>query len=188
MPNQDNTGFWPIDRHPSTELLMDVDSANGTAVFLGDLVSVKAAGTVGPAAAGDAAIVAGSVVGIYDTNGLPAGHPEAAVSTKYLPASTAGKVLVALAIPGRRFRAQTQTGQTLTSAARMASTDHVAGAGSTTTGMSGHELNGSDLNTGAQVFIIDLYKDSNNAYGEHADYQVIFNESYWMGVGKSAGV
>jgi hypothetical protein len=179
-------GFWPIDRDPHTELMVDVDSANGAAIYVGDLVSVVAAGTVNASTAGDANIVLGSVLAVYDSNGNSAGHPNGSLSTKYLPASTAGKVLVALAIPGRRFRAQSATA--LTSAARFASSDHVVGSGSSTTGLSASTVNGADLNSGGQVFIVDLYPEPGNSYGANQSLIVIFNEGYLMGTGKSTGI
>ena len=186
MANQSQKGFWPLDQNPDQELRFIVDAANGTAIFPGDLVSAVAAGAVNAAVAADANIVVGSVLAIYDSDGIPAGHPNSSLANKRLPASTAGLVLVALALPGRRFRCQSATA--LTVAALMASSDHVAGAGNTTLNTSGHTLNGGDLNTGGQCFIVDLYQDPGNAYGANQSLVVIFNESLWMGTGKAVGV
>ena len=157
-------------------------------MFRGDVVSAVAAGAVNPAAAGDANIVVGTVLELFDTDMIPVGRWGSAVSTKYLPSSTAGYALVALALPGRVFTAQTDT--VLTAAAIFASTDHVAGTGSTTTAESAHTINGNDLNTGAQVFI-DKNKvnhPTNDITLANAKWQVIFNEGIFMGTGKATGV
>lgn len=187
MANITRKGFWPKNRVEGQDVLFIVDVASGTSMFRGDLVSAVAAGAVNPAAAGDANIVMGTVLELYDTNMIPVGRWGSLVSTKYLPASTAGYALVAIAIPGRIFTCQTNT--ILTAAAIMASTDHVATAGSTTTGESNHVINGGDLNTGGQVFIIGSVNDpTNDITLASAHWIVMFNEGMLMGTGKAVGV
>lgn len=187
MANTTRKGFWPANEIPSQEVLFIVDSASGTATFRGDVVKAVAAGAVNPAAAGDATIVIGVVMEVFDTNMIPCGRWGSLVSTKYLTSSTAGYALVALATPGRIFICQTDT--ILTAAAIFASTDHVAGAGSTTTGESNHTINGADLNTGGQVFIIGKVDDpTNDITLAGAKWMVMFNEGMLMGTGKVVGV
>ena len=190
MANNDNLGFRPADRKPDQELMFEVKSSNGTAIYVGDVVDVAATGGVTPASGGgtNPERAVGVVVALYDTNGIPVGAPGAAVSTKYLAASTAGYALVALAIPGRRFIAQSQTGQTPTTADVFGTTDLVAGAGDTTTARSGHELTFSDLNTGGQLLILGKVESPDNTWGEHVDLYVCFNESIFGGTGKAVGV
>ena len=179
------TGFRPIDDGPN--LYFIVDAANGGAIYVGDLVKAVAAGAVNLAAAGDANIIVGAVLAIYDTDGIPAGAPGGAITTKYLPASTAGRVLVACAVPNRRFVTQSDT--ILTAAARMASTDHVAGSGNTTLARSGQTMNGGDLNTGGQLFILEpVDEPGNDITAANAGWIVIFNEGLFMGTGKAVGV
>ena len=189
MPNVDRPhGFRPVDRQPHTELQFDVDSSNSTAVFIGDVVSINAAGSVRPAAADDGSSVIGVVVKVMDSDGIPCGSWDSSVSTKYLTASVEGKVLVALALPGRRFIAQAQTGQTPAATDVFATTDHVAGTGDTTTATSRHELDCSDLNTGAQCLILGKVEEPDNDWGENVDLYVTFNESLFGPVDKSVGV
>lgn len=187
MANIVRTGIFPADRVPSQELLFPVDSGNGANMFIGDVVSAVAAGAVNVASANDGSIVVGTVVELFDSSKRPVDAWFGGVSTKYLPASTAGYALVALALPGRRFIAQSDT--ILTSAAIFASTNHVAGSGSTLTGESGHTMNGGDLNTGAQLLILGQVNDpTNDITLANAHWYVSFNESIFMGVGKSVGV
>lgn len=188
MANITRKGFWPKNRVDGQDLLFIVDSSSGTAMFRGDVVKAVAAGAVNPAAAGDANIVVGTVLELFDTNMIPVGRWGSLVSTKYLTSSTAGFALVAMALPGRVFTCQSDT--ILTAAAIMASTDHVAGAGSTTTGESAHTINGADLNTGGQVFIAPNKVDdvTNDITLASAKWQVIFNEGLFMGSGKLTGV
>lgn len=167
--------------------IFPIDAANGTAVFVGDVMDLNATGNVRPAAADAGVSAAGVCVAVYDTNGIPCGAPFAAVTTKYLSASTAGYALVALALPGAIFIAQAQTGQTPAAADLGQTTDHVAGAGDTTTGFSRHELNFSDLGTGLQFRIVGLVARPDNSWAEHADVYVQFNESAF-GVSAAAGV
>lgn len=188
MANITRKGFWPKNRVEGQDLLFIVDSGNATNMFRGDIVSAVAAGAVNPAAAGDANIVVGTVLELFDTNLIPVGRWGSAVSTKYLPSSTAGYALVACALPGRVFTCQTNT--ILTAAAIFASTDHIAGSGSTTTGESGHIINGADLNSGGQVFIApnSVNDPTNDITVAGAKWQVIFNEGILMGTGKATGV
>lgn len=191
MPNRDSPmGFRPaigIGRQHSFQLF-PIDSANGTAVFVGDMVSLVAAGAVNPAAANDGTIVAGVVVALYDANFIPVGAYASSTTTKHLAASTAGYALVAKALAGAIFIGQSQTGQTPAATSIGATTDHVAGAGNTTTGISGHELNMSDLNNGGQVRILSLVREPSNSWAEHADIYFEFNESAFMGSGAATGV
>lgn len=188
MANITRKGFWPKNRVDGQDLLFIVDAASGTAMFRGDIVSAVAAGAVNPAAADDGNIVVGTVLELFDTNMIPVGRWGSLVSTKYLTASTAGFALVALALPGRVFTCQTDT--ILTAAAIFASSNHVAGAGSTTTGESNHTLSGTSLNTGAQVFIAPnaVNDPTNDITLAGAKWQVIFNEGIFMGTGKATGV
>lgn len=187
MPNVSEKGIFPIARKVDEDLLFLVDAANSGNIFVGDVVKAVAAGAVNLAAAGDANIVVGTVLELFDSAGTPVGHWNSSVATKYLPTLTAGRALVALALPGRRFRAQTDT--ILTEAAIFASTDHVVGTGSTTTGRSASTINGGDLNTGGQVFIIGkINKPDNDITLASAKWEVIFNESIFMGTGKTTGV
>jgi len=72
--------------------------------------------------------------------------------TKYLPSSTQGYALVAVAKPGTRYIAQTNT--IINNGFIGKSTALVAGAGNTTTAQSGHVFNGNDGNGSYQAFLV----------------------------------
>ena len=190
MPNMDNLGFRPADRKSDQELQFEVLASNATAIYVGDVVDLASTGGITPASGGgtNPSRALGVVVALYDTNGIPVGAPGAAVTTKYLAASTAGKALVALALPGRRFIAQTQTGQTPVAADVFGTTDLLSGAGDTVTARSGHELTFSDLNTGGQLLILGIVPAPDNSYGANVDLYVCFNESVFAPNGIAAGV
>ena len=184
MANRDNPmGFEPVMMLDGSQIpVMDfpVDASNATAIFQGDLVKAEADGNVAPAAANDGDPVLGVVVAVKDSDGNSAGHPNGTLSTKYLPATTAGIVTVALALPNAVFRVQSDSGTNVAETARFASANHAAGAGDTTTARSKHELDSSDIGTGAQLKIIDKVDEPGNAWGdEHVDLLVVIAESYW---------
>ena len=188
MANQDNPiGCRPLTMVDGSQIPVrryPVDASNGTAIFVGDLVTAEADGNVAPSAANDGILVLGVVVQILDTNEIPIGHPNAAVSTKYLTASTAGFVLVALAVPNALFVIQSDAGTTVAETARFATANHIAGAGDVNTHGSRHELDTSDIGTGLQFRIMDKVDDPGNAWGEgDVDLIVMFNESVWKGAG-----
>jgi hypothetical protein len=166
MANRDQvTGFSPVQKLDGSvipERWFPVAAANATAIFVGDAVSVINTGTVSPSAVDAGAIVIGVVTGIADTNEIPAGHPNSDISTKYLPATTAGRVSVALAMPDCVFAVQADTGTAVAETDRFATANHVAGSGNTTVASSGHELDSSDIGTGAQLKIIDKVDDPDN--------------------------
>lgn len=181
MPNRDNpTGIRPFVK--SVPIRFPVAASNGTAIFIGDNISALASGYVTPSVAGDAGIVLGGCVAIYDSNEIPCGSEKSSVTTNYLPASTAGYVDVELALSGRWFITQGSSGTAVNEADRFATADHIAGAGDTTLGKSGHELNSGNLGTAtAQYKIIGKLSDPDNAWGEHVDLIVVYNESFFIG-------
>lgn len=186
MANADKPrGFFPVKMAGGGEVPVTrfpIAASNSTNVFVGDLVSALAGGTIQPAAVGDGDIVVGSVVSLQDSNGLAIGSPNSSVSTRYLPASTAGYAIVALAVPMAIFRCQADSGTSVAETARFATTDHVAGTGSTTTGASAHELDSSGITTGSseQFKILDKVDEPGNDWGEHVDLLVVFQESFWF--------
>lgn len=182
MANRDNPqGFVPVRMltgHPVPTMDFAVDADEATNLFVGDLITAEADGKCNPAAANDGGAVLGAVVAIYDSNGIPAGHPSSAISTKYKPASTAAIVTVALGLPGALFRCQSDSGTNVAETERFATANHVAGAGDTTTAVSKHELDADDIGTGLQLRIVDKVDEPGNDWGdEHVDLLVMFNES-----------
>jgi len=193
MPNRDNTGFRPANGIGTAHIcrMFPVDVANGTAIFIGDVVDLDPNGGVIPAAADAGVSAAGVCIGVFDSNRIPCGHPYSSVSTKQLTASVAGFCLVAMAYPGSVFIAQSSTGSTAPAENDIGSTcDHIAGTGNTTFGFSGHELDFGQttaLNTGLQFRTIGKVNHPNNAYGQHCDLYVVFNESAF-GSSAAAGI
>lgn len=152
-----------------------VDSSNATAIFQGDAITLEADGNVTPAAAGG--VILGICVGVVPSRTVAATeHPG------YLPASTAGNVLVAIG-PDVIYEVQEDgVGGALGGRAVVGSNiDHIAGSGSTTTGRSAHEI---DSNTataaGSAGFrIIDLVdRPDNDVTLTNARYLVRVHESH----------
>ncbi len=197
MANSFRKGFYPADSQRAEYRLYPIASGNGTAVFVGDVVSAISTGTVAPAAAADGVILMGVVVELFDNQSsvpgqnapVPVGMWASTVSTKYLPASTAGYAMIAVAKPGMKFVCQTNT--ILTQDAVNTTTALVAGAGNTTTAVSGHIINGADLNTGVDFIILGPYNALgviNDITAAGALWLVEFNRSLNFGTGKSTGV
>lgn len=157
-----------------------VESANDTAIFVGDLVKLN--GTSGEAgefsygmdvegmpeviqaAAGDKAI--GVVVGFMPNQDN--------LMQKHCPSETRRVALVS-DDPNTVYEIQEVSGGTaLTSAAVGLNANVVVGAGNTTTGNSGMELDNASESTdaGLNVTILGLSKRPDNAIGEHAKWLV----------------
>ena len=168
-----------------------IPSSDSTAVFRGDLV--KLAGGAG---------AAGTVVYGIDCEGIPTAIQSAAgdthvgvvvgflanqsdLSTQYRVASTDRIALVADA-KDIIFEIQEVSGGTpLTADAVGLNANVVVGAGNTTTGTSGVELDNSTEATTADldVQIMGLVKRVDNNYGEHAKWLVRINDhAYGEGV------
>ena len=168
-----------------------VPAADGTALFVGDLVKPYTAGGT-----------AGTIVNGQDCEGMrtciqsAAGDPSIGVVVGFLPllsdlsvkhrlASTNRIALVA-DDPTLVFEIQEVSGGTaLTSTEVGLNADVVVAAGNTTTGQSGMELdNGSEATTaGLNLRIIGLVKRPDNNYGEHAKWEVmLMDHSFRAGV------
>lgn len=156
---------------------------NSTSLFVGDVVKGHSNGGVIASTAGAALSNVGVITAIFDTNGVPVGHPNGAVTSKYLPASTVGYVDVALALPTTIFMGQSAA-TAYTAADIFALVNLVATAGSTTTARSNHNLGATG---GADFRLIGLVADGNNAYGVNGNMLVIFQSSIF-GQGTGVGI
>lgn len=201
MANNFRKGIFPADSQRAEYRLYPIAAANATAVYVGDVVSAITGGTVSPSAAGDGTILLGTVAALFDNQTTPAGQNApvpigewaSTVTTKYLPASTAGYALIAIAKPGVKFVAQTNT--IITASAINKTTNLKAGAGNTTTSQSGHVIDGSDLNTGSDFLIVGIWNQLIAGSGNLNDITVAgalwlieFNKGLNFGTGKSTGV
>jgi len=186
MANRDTAmGFRPATGvgSPHVYRLFRVD-ATGNATYnmgIGSLADFDGYG-VNCTTAGPDVSAAGIVVGIYDSNMVPCGHPNSSVSTKYLAAATDGWALVALGLPGSVFIGQMSSGSTPTEDDVGLTTDNIGdgtNAVSTTTGHATDEL---DSTTGQGQFrIIGKVDEPGNSWAEHVDVYFVFNESAFGG-------
>ena len=179
-------GFTPVnvDGSPWSGTLKqyDVDSAYANDIFIGSLVAQAADGNIQLATAGAGNRILGAVVGFLphtvDDFGVSGSHDNINLQNLYSPASTAQKVLVALADDDTYFVAQEDSvGGALTSTERGARVNFIGTSGSTTTGRSTSELDSSTAGTGAtlQFQLVDIVKAADNGYGTNARWIVKCN-------------
>lgn len=156
----------------------DIPAAYNAALYKGDPVAGVAGGGINIATAGTGNVVLGAIVGFEEITA--AKHLN---NYNYYPASDAGtwRVLVA-DHPDQRFIMQEDSdGSNLALTERGANGNLVAtAAGSTTTGLSGWEIDsssfsGDETTAGDQLRLIDLLDEVNNAVGAHADWIVMIN-------------
>lgn len=157
MANKDNArGFWPTRHLKGGEIRTNryILTASQT-VYPGDLLKWVAAGTVEIAAAADGTIVIG-------------------VASEYKAAAATGTTYIQVwDDPDIVYRVQVQTGDTPAAADVFSAGDHLATTGDTTLKISRQELK---LDGNAQFVILGLVPEEDNAWGEHADVEVIFGE------------
>lgn len=154
----------------------DVDASNGTAIFVGDAIILEDDGNVAPYTGSSGGDLLGVCVGVVvDRSVTETEHPG------YLPASTAGSILVAEGTSVLYEIQEDDDGTALTSAAIDSNADVLATAGSTTTGQSAHELDRStitDASPGsAQLRLVDYVDRVDNEAGDWAKWIVRLNEN-----------
>lgn len=158
-----------------------VPSTDSTAIYLYDLVEpAGSADTLGKYPTVTQAVAAqtdllGAVVGFSNS-------PDICVDTSnlerlYRPASTAMYVTV-VTDPYVLYLAQEDSGgAAMAATAVSANCDIVVGSGSTTTGLSGMEIDSSTSATAnGQIRVLRLYNDPNNALGAYAKWVCMINE------------
>tara|TARA_R110002153_G_scaffold28115_3_gene87034 strand:- start:275 stop:787 length:513 start_codon:yes stop_codon:yes gene_type:complete len=134
----------------------------GTNIFKGDVVKLVAGGGIELAAAGN------RFLGIFDGVQYTASDGTV-VYKKYWPASTAGTNIIAYVYDDPQMLFGVQSAGSTVAADVGNLGDHVAGTGSTTTGISAHELNGS-TGTGVAGFrVLGLIEQPDNAYGTNVN-------------------
>lgn len=152
-----------------------VDSSNATAIFQGDFITLEDDGNVAPAAAGG--VLLGVCVGIR-----PSLSVTQTIHPGYLPASTAGYVLVCTAPEAIYEIQEDSVGGAMVATNVGSMGDIVAGTGSTTTGVSAHELDSSDViakdasAASAQLQVLALVDRVDNEIGTNAKWHVVINE------------
>jgi hypothetical protein len=147
----------------------ETGTAIATAIFKNDLLSMLTSGYVRN-------VVATETV----TVGAVMGTTAASTAQKALvPASTAATVLIS-DDPGQKYIAQDDgDGTALTRAEIGSNCDVIAGAGNTTTGLSGHEIDGSTNGTTGQIRLLDIQRRGDNAIGANADWVCRINEHFY---------
>ena len=169
MANSDTPrGFRPV-RHLTGGTIRQstypMASAYNTNVFSGDVVALVSGGGVALAAAGARFI--GVFAGVNYTDA--AGKKQ---YSKYWPANTVATDIEAQVYddPNIVFGVQSAGSTVAADVGELA--DHVAGTGSTTTGQSAHELNGT-TSTGAAGFrVLGKINEPDNAYGTNVNLEV----------------
>jgi len=186
MANSDRPrGLTPVNRDGSVYTgsvrAFNVDSSNGTAIFVGDPVVMEADGNVTPA--GTNGDVLGVVQGVkIDLDVAKTEHPG------FLPASTQGEVYVQVANGEDMFLIQEDSaGSSLTKADVGQTVPFVAGSGNTNTGRSAFELDSSAHGTGSDhsAILIALDDRPDNSTGTNADWIVQINRPQFKGHGRS---
>ncbi len=132
-----------------------VDASNGTAVFINDIVMAEADGACAPAAAGNDATI-GSAMNYI------------AVST----ATTTSNPLMISDHPDQLYVAQDDGAGSPSTAFLFSLFDHVAGTGSATTFLSGHEIGAASKEeaTGAFVILDAVNREDNDPDSDNADW------------------
>lgn len=154
MANIDNPrGFWPLRHLSGGEIRTNRYTAAGT-IYRGDLVTAGAGGTI-TASAADAGVL---VIGVAAHYGLTT------------------ETIEVYDDPNIVFGVQADTGTAPAATDIFATANHVAGSGNTTTKISGHELDSSDIGTGLQMRIIGKVEAPDNDWGEHVDVAVVLVE------------
>jgi len=164
MANVDNVIGFQAYRHLAGGEIRtkEFTLTTGETVYKGDLLKVVAGGTVQAAAADDGIIVIG-VASHYADDSASAGGVKVAVWCD----------------PYITFRCQADTGTAPTAADVFNTANHVAGSGSSTTKISGHELDASDIGTGGQLKILGKIDKPGNDWGEHVELEVVIAEHFF---------
>lgn len=131
-----------------------VDASNSTAIFINDIVALEADGNATPAAV-SSVVKLGSAMNLI------------AVST----ATSATNPLMISDNTQQLYEAQDDGSGTVAQSLIGSKADHVAGAGSSTTKVSGHELDASDMDgTAAGFAILDIVNREDNEVADNADW------------------
>lgn len=147
----------------------EVDANTAVAIGVGQLVVMEAGGNLEATAAADSAVSLGVVVGIVPTgnvdpdNFLTTGNLGEEIYPGYIPATTAGKVLVAVG-PDILYEIQADSATVITAAARGSRCNIVGNTINVATGRAITELDGSEIDATAahQMQIHDYVRSPDN--------------------------
>jgi hypothetical protein len=156
----------------------DGSSTPNTATFRNDLMEIYTRGNAAPAAAGSVNIV-GSAQSVTPGNISTA-------AKALIAASTDSEVLVSFN-PNQMYWAQDDgLSDTSAQADLGGNANHIAGSGSTATGISAHEIDiDTQTNGAAGIRLLDFVKRDDNTAGANADWMCLINEHT---MSKEAGI
>ena len=139
-------------------------------IFTGDLVIITADGVLTPHTAGEV-----NNIGVFAGVSYTASDGSY-VYSQYWPSGTTATNIAAYVYddPYTVFKVQSAGTPAQTNIGNCA--EVVAGAGSTTTGQSGFEINGTMAAGTASCKILGLYESPDNAFGTNAIMEVLINE------------
>ena len=139
-------------------------------IFTGDLVIITADGVITPHTATEA-----NNIGVFAGVSYTASDGSY-VYAQYFPSGTTATNIIAYVYddPYTVFKVQSAGTPAQTNIGNCA--EVVAGTGSTTTGQSGFEMNGTMSNGTASLKILGLYEAPDNAFGTNAIMEVLINE------------
>ena len=139
-----------------------IASTYGTNIFRGDVVKLVAGGGIELAAAGD------RFIGVFDGVQYTASDGSMKYA-KYWPASTTATAITAYVYDDPNILFGVQSAGSTVAADVGNIGDHVAGTGSTTTGISAHELNGTTSTSDAGWRVLGKIESPDNAYGTNVN-------------------
>ena len=166
-------GFVPI-RHLSGNApranKYTITSGLAENIFTGDLCIITADGVVTPHTATET-----NNIGVFAGVSYTASDGSY-VYSQYWPSGTTGTNIIAYIYddPFTVYKVQSAGTPAQTNIGNCA--DVVAGAGSTTTGISGFEISGTMANSAATCKIVALHDSPSNAFGTNAVMEVLINE------------
>lgn len=178
MANADAArGFWPIRHLTGGTIRLDeytIASGYASNIFKGDVVKLINDGTIQVAAAGNRILGVFAGVEYTDANGN-------VVFSDYWPTGTVATNIKAKVYtdPQIVFGAQADGSTVLADIGTLG--DHVAGTGSTTTGISGHEFDSTTGTSAAGFRLLGKVNSPDNAWGTNVNVEVLiyqheFNE------------
>lgn len=157
-------------------------AADGTATFVGDPVKLTGTASADGKYPSVAQCAAGDPID-YVIVGFEPDFANESFIPNYRTASTL-RLAKAVPVPGIIFEIQEDSvGGSIAITAVGEFCDLIIGAGSTTTGISGVELDSSNAGTGDGVRLLGISQNADNELGTNAVWRVVVNESNLFAVG-----
>ena len=151
-----------------------MSAAYAQALYIGDPMALDASGNAIIATAGTGNVIQGVALGFFTSEFVP-------LATVYHPSATAGSNFVLLADDPRQLFVcqEDSTGNNLALTDIAGNLNLASGTGSTVNGMSGWEIDSSDLGdatAGDQVRLINILRSPDNAIGTNCKWIIRIND------------